>query len=72
MSTAASAQKIKSFVGFHGMNMNDFTPSDITEYEIFQDFLTRLHTSESRPIHAPDDPVTLHSLSLLPSNESEN
>lgn len=60
MSTAASAQKIKAFVDFYGINMNDFTPSDITEYETFQDFFTRLHTPESRPIHAPEDPVTLH------------
>lgn len=58
MSTPASAQKIKSFVDFYGINMNDFTPSDITQYETFQDFFTRRHTPGSRSICAPDDPVT--------------
>lgn len=69
MSTTASAQKIKPFVDFYGINMNDFTPSDITQYETFQDFFTRRHTAESRSICAPDDPVT----STPPSpNGSEN
>lgn len=55
MSEPASAQMIKSFVDFYGINMDDFEPSDIDQYKNFQEFFTRRHKPERRPIHAPHD-----------------
>lgn len=53
--TRASAQQIASFVDFYHINMNEFTPSDISKYETFEDFFVRHHTKDSRPIFAKDD-----------------
>ncbi|KAK3935094.1 phosphatidylserine decarboxylase [Diplogelasinospora grovesii] len=53
--TPASKAQIKGFVEMYGINMDDFEPSDISEYKTFEDFFTRKHKPGTRPIHAKDD-----------------
>jgi phosphatidylserine decarboxylase len=55
--TPASRRRIKSFVDFFHINMNDFEPSDINAYPTFEDFFVRAHKPGSRPIHAKNDPT---------------
>ena len=55
--TPASKRRIKSFVEFFHINMNDFEPSDINAYTTFEDFFVRAHKPGSRPIHAKNDPT---------------
>ena len=55
--TPASRKRIKAFVDFYHINMNDFTPSDITAYATFEDFFVRAHKPGSRPIYRKDDPT---------------
>ncbi|EHY59974.1 hypothetical protein HRR83_006337 [Exophiala dermatitidis] len=55
--THASASRIKPFVDFYHINMNDFEPSDISAYGSFEEFFVRRHKPGSRPIFAPDDPT---------------
>lgn len=55
--TKSSHDQIKSFVEFYGINMNDFTPSNIEEYGSFEDFFVRKHTEESRPVFDQSDPA---------------
>ncbi|KAL2811593.1 phosphatidylserine decarboxylase [Aspergillus granulosus] len=54
--TSASRTRIKQFVDFYQINMDDFEPFDINAYSTFEDFFTRHHKPGSRPIHEPDDP----------------
>ncbi|KAF6515187.1 hypothetical protein HZS61_005093 [Fusarium oxysporum f. sp. conglutinans] len=54
----ASKQQISKFVDYYGINMDDFDPSDINEYNTFEDFFARAHKAGSRPIHRPDDALT--------------
>ncbi|EON62738.1 phosphatidylserine decarboxylase [Coniosporium apollinis CBS 100218] len=51
-----SKEKIKGFVDFYHINMDDFEPSDIDAYDNFEDFFVRAHKPGSRPIHRKDDP----------------
>ncbi|KAK7428284.1 hypothetical protein QQZ08_005181 [Neonectria magnoliae] len=51
----ASWNKIKRFVETYNIDMNDFTPSDISQYPTFEDFFVRHHAPRSRPIHNPDE-----------------
>ncbi|KAL4805103.1 phosphatidylserine decarboxylase-domain-containing protein [Aspergillus unguis] len=51
----ASANRIREFISFFNINMNDFTPSDPAAYPTFEDFFIRHHKQGSRPIHAPED-----------------
>ncbi|KAK7394019.1 hypothetical protein QQX98_013197 [Neonectria punicea] len=53
--TPASRNKIKRFVEAYNIDMNDFTPSDISQYPTFEDFFVRHRTPGSRPIHKPDE-----------------
>jgi phosphatidylserine decarboxylase len=53
--TNASHNQIKSFVDFYQINMNDFQPSNIEEYDTFESFFVRHHTPESRLIYEKDD-----------------
>jgi len=53
--TGTSAYKIRSFVDFYHINMDDFYPSDISAYLNFEDFFVRQHTPESRPIFGKND-----------------
>lgn len=53
--TPASHSKIKSFIDFYKINMNDFEPSDLEKYGTFEDFFVRKHRFGSRPIHAKND-----------------
>ncbi|KAH7205473.1 phosphatidylserine decarboxylase-domain-containing protein, partial [Fusarium redolens] len=54
----ASKEQISKFVDYYGINMNDFDPSGINEYNTFEDFFARAHKAGSRPIHRPDDALT--------------
>lgn len=36
--------------------MDEFEPSDIQQYKTFEDFFTRAHTAQSRPIFEPENP----------------
>jgi len=38
----------------YDINMEEFEPSDINEYETFEAFFTRAHKPGTRPIHNPD------------------
>jgi len=51
----ASAKQIRSFVDFYDIDMNDFEPSSLKDYETFDDFFVRQHASGSRPIYDADD-----------------
>lgn len=53
--TAISKTKIKAFVDFFHINMDDFEPSQIEDYPTFEDFFIRKHKAGSRPIHAEGD-----------------
>jgi len=54
--TRASASQIQSFVEFYKINMDDFEPSDISQYTTFEDFFVRKHKPGRRPIFEKDDP----------------
>jgi phosphatidylserine decarboxylase len=54
--TPASHNKIKSFIDFYNINMDDFEPSDPEKYGTFEDFFVRKHKEGSRPIHKKDEP----------------
>ncbi|KAI9853462.1 MAG: hypothetical protein M1830_006667, partial [Pleopsidium flavum] len=54
---SSSRKQIKPFVDFYGINMNDFTPSDINGYNNFQEFFVRKHKPGSRPIYQQEDPT---------------
>lgn len=56
--TPLSKTKIRNFVDFYHINMDDFDPANIEAYPTFEDFFTRKHKPGTRPIFAPDDPVT--------------
>ncbi|KAM5342066.1 hypothetical protein ACJ41O_015097 [Fusarium nematophilum] len=51
----ASKKRIRDFVEYYGIDMEDFDPSDVSEYKTFEEFFTRRHSAGSRPIHEPDD-----------------
>ncbi|KAK6504634.1 hypothetical protein TWF481_006573 [Arthrobotrys musiformis] len=53
--TPRSKIGIRPFIEFYHINMEEFTPSDIKEYNTFEDFLTREHARGSRPIFEEDD-----------------
>ncbi|KAJ4185624.1 hypothetical protein NW767_012833 [Fusarium falciforme] len=53
-----SKKRIRKFVDYYGINMDDFDPSEIDRYNTFEDFFVRRHTPQSRPIYKPDDPAT--------------
>ncbi|KAI9370611.1 phosphatidylserine decarboxylase-domain-containing protein [Aspergillus egyptiacus] len=57
--TPASAKRIKQFVDFFRINMDEFDPSDINAYDTFENFFIRHHKPGTRPIHAPDDPASV-------------
>lgn len=50
-----STRQIAKFVSDYEINMDDFTPSDISKYTSFEDFFTRKHKPGSRPIDSPED-----------------
>jgi len=50
-----STRQIAKFVGDYEINMDDFTPSDTSQYTSFEDFFTRKHKPGSRPIDTPED-----------------
>ncbi|KAH6959750.1 phosphatidylserine decarboxylase [Ilyonectria sp. MPI-CAGE-AT-0026] len=54
--TLASRNKIQRFVETYNISMDDFTPSDISQYSTFEDFFIRHHAPGSRPIYKPDEP----------------
>ncbi|KAI5791470.1 phosphatidylserine decarboxylase [Pyronema domesticum] len=54
-SEPSSAAKIRSFVDFYHIDMNDFEPSDISQYHTFQDFFIRKHKPGTRPLYAEGD-----------------
>jgi phosphatidylserine decarboxylase len=54
-SSRASANQIRAFVDFYGINMRDFQPSSIEDYKTFDDFFVRQHALGSRPIYEADD-----------------
>jgi len=45
-----SRSQIASFVRYFKINMKDFEPTDISEYQSFQEFFIRKHAVNSRPI----------------------
>lgn len=51
-----SHEQIKSFVDYYHIDMSEFDPSDIEEYDTFNDFLIRKHKAKKRPIHEPFNP----------------
>ncbi|KAH7161161.1 phosphatidylserine decarboxylase-domain-containing protein [Dactylonectria macrodidyma] len=53
--TPASRRRIKGFVDYYGINMNDFDPSNINDYKTFEGFFVRAHKAGSRPIHEAED-----------------
>ncbi|EXJ92976.1 phosphatidylserine decarboxylase [Capronia epimyces CBS 606.96] len=55
--TPASASRIKPFVDFYHIDMDEFDPSDIQAYGSFEDFFVRKHKPGSRPVFAPNDPT---------------
>ncbi|KAK5441457.1 hypothetical protein LTS15_011223 [Exophiala xenobiotica] len=55
--TSTSASRIKPFVDFYNINMDDFEPSDISKYSTFEDFFVRKHKPGRRPIFEQDDPT---------------
>ncbi|KAL3477669.1 phosphatidylserine decarboxylase-domain-containing protein [Aspergillus californicus] len=54
--TPGSAKRIKDFVDFFHINMNEFEPSDVSAYNTFEEFFIRHHKPSSRPIHEQDNP----------------
>ncbi|KAF1964213.1 putative phosphatidylserine decarboxylase [Bimuria novae-zelandiae CBS 107.79] len=54
--TPASHNKIKSFIDFYNINIDEFEPSDPEKYGTFKDFFVRKHKEGSRPIHKKNDP----------------
>lgn len=54
-SSPKSRKQIRSFVESYGIKMEDFDPSDISEYSSFEAFFTRKHKPGSRPIFEKDD-----------------
>ncbi|KAM0269426.1 hypothetical protein ACHAQH_009741, partial [Verticillium albo-atrum] len=54
--TPASKKQIKTFVEAFDIDMGDFEPSNIDEYDTFEDFFTRAHKPSSRPIHEKQNP----------------
>ncbi|KAL4781074.1 phosphatidylserine decarboxylase-domain-containing protein [Aspergillus varians] len=53
--TPASAKRIREFISFFRINMNDFEPSDPAAYATFEDFFIRHHKPSTRPIHEPEN-----------------
>ncbi|KAI8648542.1 Phosphatidylserine decarboxylase [Fusarium keratoplasticum] len=51
-----SSTKIREFIDFYHINMDDFEPSNIDAYPTFEDFFVRKHKPGTRPIHEKDDP----------------
>ncbi|KAL4867074.1 hypothetical protein BDV12DRAFT_171918 [Aspergillus spectabilis] len=54
----ASAKRIRDFVDFFHINMNDFEPSDINSYATFEEFFVRHHKPGTRPIFEPENPTS--------------
>ncbi|EGY20822.1 phosphatidylserine decarboxylase proenzyme [Verticillium dahliae VdLs.17] len=54
--TPASKKQIKTFVEAFNIDMGDFEPSNIGDYDTFEDFFTRAHKPGSRPIHEKENP----------------
>jgi len=50
-----SHKHIAAFVDFYHIRMDEFEPSDISQYATFEDFFTRAHKPESRPIANKQD-----------------
>ncbi|OKL58327.1 hypothetical protein UA08_06397 [Talaromyces atroroseus] len=53
--SSLSKGKIRAFVDFFHINMDDFEPSNIEDYHTFKEFFIRKHKPGSRPIHAEGD-----------------
>lgn len=53
--TAASARRIREFISFFKINMDEFDPSSPEAYSTFEDFFIRHHKPGSRPIFEPSD-----------------
>jgi phosphatidylserine decarboxylase len=51
-----SHNKIKGFIDFYGINMNDFEPSDPEKYSTFEDFFVRKHREGARPLDEFNNP----------------
>ncbi|KAH7304681.1 phosphatidylserine decarboxylase-domain-containing protein [Stachybotrys elegans] len=51
----SSRERIRSFVDFYGIDMDEFEPSDVSKYNSFEDFFTRAHKPGSRPTHKLED-----------------
>ena len=54
--TFRSRLQIKEFVDAYGINIDEFSPSDIDAYSIFEDFFACSYKSGSRPISRVNDP----------------
>ncbi|CAI7592470.1 unnamed protein product [Penicillium glandicola] len=48
--------QIKGFIEFYGIDMSEYEPSDPESYPTFEDFFTRKHTQNARPIYAETEP----------------
>jgi len=59
-----SKQDIPVFIEEYHINMDQFEPSDWTEYPSFQEFFVRHHKPGARPIYAEDD----DSIAVIPSD----
>lgn len=53
--TKRSKQRIKPFIDFYKIRMEDFDPSDPDAYATFEDFFVRKHKVGSRPIFEGND-----------------
>lgn len=53
--SSASKKQIRGFVSAYGIDMSQFTPSDIDAYSSFEDFFVRRHAPGARPIASPED-----------------
>jgi len=51
-----SHYKIKDFVDFYGINMDDFEPSNLEKYSTFEDFFVRKHREGTRPLEEINNP----------------
>ncbi|KAF3159825.1 hypothetical protein TWF225_001448 [Orbilia oligospora] len=59
-----SKSKIRPFIDFYHINMEEFTPSDVKDYATFEDFFVREHARGSRPIYEEGD----DSFAIVPSD----
>lgn len=50
-----STKDIQAFVDFYHIDMDQFVPSKIQDYETFDDFFVRRHAPGSRPIYSPNN-----------------